>query len=92
MTAPPVGGGRIRAAGRAGEHLVPGEQRIDVTLGLHLAAGEDHQVVADPLQVLHQVGGQQHGDPIRGGGGHQGTEKVAPCQRVQAGHRLVKNQ
>jgi hypothetical protein len=49
-------------------------------------------VVADPLQVGHQVGGEHDADLLSGSELQQALQELAPSQRVEAGYRLIQDQ
>ena len=69
-----------------------GQQLGDVPGQLYLRRHQDDQVIADPLQVGDEVGGEHHGDPRFGDHLHEHLEEVASGQWIQAGHRLVEEE
>ena len=65
------------------------EQRLGGAGDDEPAGVDHHDVVADLLHVVEQVGGHEHGDPERAEAGDEG-EHLLPAERVEAGGRLVE--
>ncbi len=80
-----VGRAQVVAAGGAGDQLV---QRALVD---HAPAGDDRDAVAEVLDLVHQVRGQQHGQPVLGQPVHERAH-VAHARGVEPGRRLVEQQ
>src|SRR5579871_931475 len=70
-----LGGGSADGAMRRGDLL-------DVAGDLDASGGEDHEVVADALEVADDVRREQHGDAGLGGGIGQRAEKLAPGEGI----------
>ena len=68
------------------------EKLLDVSGDADLRVHQDDDVVADPLEVGHDVGGEQHAEPLLGHRLHQHLQELPPGQRVETGDRLVENQ
>jgi hypothetical protein len=83
---------RARVPARPGQYVMRGEQLVDRAGYLHPRRDQDDEVVADPLQVGHQVRGHHHAELLVGGALHQDLQELAPGQRVEAGDRLVQEQ
>src|SRR5437868_1902503 len=69
---------RTQRATRAGEQAMRVEQRLDVALEAHPAAGEQHDVVADALDVRDDVRRDDDGRPGLGDAVHQQLQELAP--------------
>ncbi|MGH9286832.1 MAG: hypothetical protein ACRD0V_00805 [Acidimicrobiales bacterium] len=82
-------GGGIPA--RPGESVMSRQQRVDVAGQLHAGGDQHDQVVADALQIGHQVRGQDDAEVVLGDGLHQVLQELAPGERVEAGDRLVED-
>ena len=87
-----VGGQPGRSRRGPGEPVVRGQQLVDVAGDLHPGVDQHDQVVADPLEVGDQVGGEHHAELVLGDGLHQALQELAAGQRVEAGDRLVEDQ
>ena len=85
-------GQRRRVAPRSGEQVVVGQQVVDVAGQPHPGGHQHDQVVADPLQVGHQVRRQDHAHALVHDGLHQALQELPPGERVEAGDRLVEDQ
>ena len=72
-----------------GEHAGALEQRIGRPGDDEPATVDHHDVVADLLHVVEQVGGHQHGDAERAEPGDEGEHLLA-AERIEAGRRLVE--
>jgi hypothetical protein len=83
---------RVRVAARARQQAVAGEQLVDLAGEPDPSGGEQDQVVADPLQLGDDVGGQHHGEAVLDRRAHQRLHELAAGERVQAGDRLVQQQ
>ena len=88
----PVPRERRATAPRPGQQPMSGEQAVHLAGHPHPGGDQHDQVVADPLQVGHQVRGQHHAELLVHNRLHQASQELAPGQRVQAGHRLVEDQ
>ena len=88
------GAGPVEVGGRAraDEQPVLGEEGLDVTGECDPAVVEHDQVVADALQLVHDVGGEQDGHPAFGDRAHEDLQELMSGQRVEAGHRLVEDE
>ncbi len=81
-----------RLAVRCRQPLVRPRDLGDLADELHPRRRQDDEVVADPLQVGDDVRGKQHGHaPLLANLG-QRPQKIAPRQRIEAGHRLIQQQ
>ena len=68
------------------------EQLVDLSGYLHARVHEDDQVVADPLEIGDEMGGENDAHAVLGDDLHQASEEVAPRERVEARDRLVQDQ
>src|SRR5580700_3468714 len=73
-----------------GKPVVRREQLADLSGDLHPGGDEYDEVVADPLQVGDQVGGEHDADPLRGDNSHKAAEELTPRNRVEARDRLIE--
>ncbi len=85
-------GAAIRLGGGAGQDTVTGEQVLDLTSHLHLAAGQHDEVVGDPLQVGERVRGQQHGHAVVGHRRQHRGQELPAGQRVKRGQGLIEDE
>jgi len=87
---------RVRSAhpldARPDQQVMRGKQGIDLAGHLHPAARDDQQVVADSLEIAHNVGGEQHRRPFLGNGLCQPLHELAPGQRIERRHGLVEQE
>jgi hypothetical protein len=83
---------RGRLTSLAGEQPVARENLVDGTGELPVALGEDHDVVADPLEVGDDVRREKNGHPALGDCFHHRLEELAPRERVERRDRLVEHE
>src|SRR5699024_11074164 len=76
---------------QAVQHAPASAQVLDRPLGHHPAAGEHHERVAQALDQVELVGGEQHRDPAGRVLAQQVDHRVHR-HRVEAGERLVEDQ
>ncbi len=76
----------------AGQSVVGREQLVDLAGDLDPRVDEHDQVVADPLEVGDQVGGEHHAHAVLGDDLHQALEELAPCERIEARDGLVEHE
>ncbi len=72
-----------------GDHAGAVEQRFGRALDDEAAGIDHHDVIADLLHVVEQVGGHQHGDAERAEPGDE-VEHLLAAERVEAGGGLVE--
>ena len=69
-----------------------GEQVVDLAGDLDLPRREDHEVVADALELGDHVRREDDRQLLLGDGGHQGRQELVARQWVEPRHRLVEHQ
>ena len=76
----------------SGQPAMRRQEGVDLPRQPHSRGDEHHQVVAGPLEVRQEMGGEHDAQSLVGDDLHQGLEELAPGERVQTGHRLVEDQ
>ena len=69
-----------------------GQQILDLPGHPDARVHEHDEVVADALDVAHEVRREHDAHIVTGHGRHQQPEELAACQWVEAGHRLVEQE
>ena len=81
----------VRRAG-ADEPMVARQQVLDLSGHPDARVDEHDEVVADALDVAHEVRREHDADVVTGHRRHQQPEELAACQWVEAGHGLVEQE
>ena len=87
-----VGGEPGRVVPWSDQAVVRRQQLVHLARHLDPRRHQHDQVVADPLEVGHQVRREDHAHAMVDDHLHQALEELAPGQRVEAGHRLVEDE
>ena len=85
-------GRRVRVSARPDQAVMRREQLVDLSGDLDAGVDEDDEVVADPLEVGDEMGGENDAHAVLGDDLHQAAQEVAPGDRVEARDRLVEDQ
>jgi hypothetical protein len=80
------------APARSDQHPVAGENVVDVGAQAHPGAGQQDEVVADTLEVVHEAGGEHHRDVTVDSHSGEGGEELASGEGIERGERLVQQQ
>ena len=68
------------------------EQLVDLAGELDVTFGKQDEVVADPLKVGDEVGGEHDAHRLLGRERHQVLKELPASERVKAGDRLVEHE
>ena len=87
-----IRGQGLRIAAWPDEPAMGSQQPLHLAGHLYARGGQHHEVIADPLEVGHQVGGEHDAELVLRHGGHEQLQELPPGERVEAGHRLVQDE
>ena len=86
----PARGDALRA--RSGDERVAGRDLVDLAGKSYAPARQDHDVLADTIDVSERVGRHDQGRTGRGDRRHELLEHVHARKRIEIRHRLVEQQ